>query len=148
MSFSSIVLIMAVALILFGPEDLPVIARTLGKIVGQIRRFAGEMSREFHDAVDSPARVINDVLKEDPEKEKSSSNPQEKKSDSQDKKSDSQEEKPDSRKKEPDEPEELLTYEDCPQESSGEASESEEMNPLADLPPDIVVYPADKQEGE
>jgi Tat protein translocase TatB subunit len=136
MSFSSIVLIMAVALILFGPEDLPVIARTLGKFVGQIRRFAAEMSREFHDAIESPAKVIDEVLKEVPEKEKPSSDtvPPEKDTDSQEEK--------------PDEPEEFLTYEDSTRDSAGVAPGSTEMNPLADLPPDIVVYPADKQEGE
>lgn len=54
MSFSSIVIILALALILFGPEDLPVVARTIGKIVYQIRRATGELTKEFQGAFNEP----------------------------------------------------------------------------------------------
>jgi len=62
MSFPEIVLLLFVALILFGPEDLPVVARALGKIIYQIRKVSDELTKEFRDAVDSPKNLINQTL--------------------------------------------------------------------------------------
>jgi len=42
-----IFLILAIALILFGPEDLPDIARTIGKIVFEVRKATRELTQEF-----------------------------------------------------------------------------------------------------
>jgi len=47
MGIGEIILILAIALILFGPEDLPEIARTIGKIVFEIRKATNELTREF-----------------------------------------------------------------------------------------------------
>ena len=47
MGFGEILLILAIALILFGPEDLPDIARTIGKIVFEIRKATNELTQEF-----------------------------------------------------------------------------------------------------
>ena len=49
-----IILILAIALILFGPEDLPDIARTIGKVVFEIRKATQELTREFQDSMDTP----------------------------------------------------------------------------------------------
>lgn len=60
MGFSEILLIMAIALILFGPEDLPDIARTIGKVVYEIRRAAQELTSEFQSSlIDNPVKVTS-----------------------------------------------------------------------------------------
>ena len=124
MSLTQIAIIMLIALILFGPEDLPVIARALGKMVAKVRGFIKEISKEFQDVIDTPTNIINDVIKE-PSKEK--------KSDSQSPSTEKKSESVNNDKS--DDGEELLTYED-------------KNNPLSELPEDIVTYPKDKQAGE
>lgn len=124
MSFTELALIMFVALVLFGPEDLPVIARTLGKIVFQIRKYSNEITREFQEALDTPGKVINDVLKDAPPKAKAVAANQEGNTDT----------------------DELLSYEDTAQEKS--VASPQEANPLADLPSDIISYPKEPQAGE
>ena len=52
MGISEIFLILVIALILFGPEDLPDIARTIGKAVFEIRKATQELTREFQDSMD------------------------------------------------------------------------------------------------
>lgn len=58
MSFSSIVIILALALILFGPEDLPKVARTIGKIVYQVRKATAELSKEFQSSLNEPLNNV------------------------------------------------------------------------------------------
>ncbi len=49
-----ILVVAVIALIVFGPEKLPHMARSVGKAVGDMRRMASEMRNEFdvglHDA--------------------------------------------------------------------------------------------------
>ena len=52
MGFTEIILIMAIALILFGPEDLPDIARTIGKIIFEVRKATQDLSKEFKNSMD------------------------------------------------------------------------------------------------
>lgn len=59
MGFSEIFLIMAIALILFGPEDLPDIARTIGKVIFEIRKVTQELTKEFYNSVDTPNQILN-----------------------------------------------------------------------------------------
>lgn len=125
MSLTELSLILFVALILFGPEDLPVIARTLGKMVYQIRKYSNEITKEFQDALETPSKVINDALQEAPPKAMTSV---ENKADNSD-------------------TEELLSYEDNSQEEKTVVS-SQETNPLADLPSDIISYSKEPQAGE
>ncbi len=54
-SFSEIIVIFLVALVLFGPEQLPVLARSLGKIVGELKRGSDSVRREFYNSVYKPA---------------------------------------------------------------------------------------------
>ena len=55
-SFGEIILICVVALILFGPEKLPEIARSLGKILGELRRNSDRLKREFYSSIYAPPR--------------------------------------------------------------------------------------------
>jgi Tat protein translocase TatB subunit len=64
LGFSEIFLIMAVALILFGPEDLPDIARTIGKIVFQVRQATQELTKEFQNSMDAPKTMMNKAFEQ------------------------------------------------------------------------------------
>ena len=64
MGFSEIFLIMAIALILFGPEDLPDIARTIGKVVFEIRKATHELTREFQNSMDTPSNILNKAFEQ------------------------------------------------------------------------------------
>lgn len=72
MSLTELTLILFVALILFGPEDLPVVARALGKIVLQARKYMNEITKEFKDAIDLPSSTINQAIQSTQAKPKSS----------------------------------------------------------------------------
>lgn len=52
MGIPEIIIILAIVLILFGPEDLPDIARTIGKVVFEVRKATQELTREFQDSMD------------------------------------------------------------------------------------------------
>ena len=64
MGFSEIFLILAIALILFGPEDLPDIARTIGKVVFEIRKATQELTREFQSSMDAPNDILNKAFEQ------------------------------------------------------------------------------------
>ncbi|MDR3599736.1 MAG: twin-arginine translocase TatA/TatE family subunit [Desulfosporosinus sp.] len=64
MGFTDIVVILAIALILFGPEDLPDIARTIGKVVFEIRKATHELTKEFQGSLDTPANVLNKAFEQ------------------------------------------------------------------------------------
>jgi sec-independent protein translocase protein TatB len=133
MGFTEIALILFVALLVFGPEDLPVIARTLGRLVFQARNMWQELTVDLKDIIETPSNTINSAVKSplntvnsilnDPLGQKT------------DKKTDAQETGKDSGKvnlqKGETEPE-LLTYEDAPPRVPPAPS------PLADLPAGIV----------
>ncbi|KUO73961.1 MAG: TatA [Desulfosporosinus sp. BRH_c37] len=64
MGFTEILLIMAIALILFGPEDLPDIARTIGKVVFEIRKATNELTKEFQGSMDTPTNILNKAFEQ------------------------------------------------------------------------------------
>lgn len=135
MSLTQIGIIMVIALILFGPEDLPVFARALGKTVRNVRKFTSEITKEFQGVIDTPTNMLNDVLKE-PKKGKTTTGK-------------SSSEETSALEKESDDREELLTYEDNKLEENKESeADSQDINPLSELPADIVKYSKDKQAGE
>ncbi len=134
MSLMQIAVIMVIALILFGPEDLPVFARALGKTVYKVRKFASEVTKEFQGVIDAPTNMVNDILKE-PSKEKTSNQKSPSADTSQ-------------IKKESVDREELLTYEDNKLEETKKTETSQNTNPLSDLPADIVKFSKDKQAGD
>jgi Tat protein translocase TatB subunit len=47
-----ILLIAALALVVFGPDRLPEIARQVGKVLGDVRRTTNELTGEFQRALD------------------------------------------------------------------------------------------------
>ena len=47
-SFSELVVIAIVALIVIGPEKLPKVARTLGALVGRMQRFVAQVKEEVN----------------------------------------------------------------------------------------------------
>jgi sec-independent protein translocase protein TatB len=51
MSWGEVMVIGAVALIVIGPKDLPKALRTVGQVVGKVRRLASEFQGQFADAM-------------------------------------------------------------------------------------------------
>jgi sec-independent protein translocase protein TatB len=51
MSWGEIMVIGAVALIVIGPKDLPRTLRTVGNMVGKVRRMAAEFQGQFNEAM-------------------------------------------------------------------------------------------------
>jgi sec-independent protein translocase protein TatB len=50
-AWSELMLIGAVALVVIGPKDLPKALRTVGQVVGKVRRMASEFQGQFNDAM-------------------------------------------------------------------------------------------------
>lgn len=49
LSVSHLIVIFVVALVIFGPEKLPELARNLGKVMAEFKRITGEMRYTFED---------------------------------------------------------------------------------------------------
>ena len=67
LGFQEILLILVLALLIFGPRKLPEIGRTLGKSLGEFRRATNELKRSIEQEV--RAEEIQATLKsvKDPE---------------------------------------------------------------------------------
>ena len=50
-AWSELLLIGAVALVVIGPKDLPKALRTVGQVVGKVRRMAADFQGQFNDAM-------------------------------------------------------------------------------------------------
>ncbi|WP_407310750.1 twin-arginine translocase TatA/TatE family subunit [Desulfosporosinus sp. SB140] len=111
MGFTEILLIMGIALILFGPEDLPEIARTIGKVVYEIRKATQDVTKEIQGSIDMPSNVLNKAL--DLTEHLPGAKPPQTPSETEDSQTN----------------EELLTFED-----------EKPADPLAELPSDMVSY--------
>jgi sec-independent protein translocase protein TatA len=61
-SITEIIVVFVVALILFGPEQLPVMARSIGKITGQVKKTSDALRREFYNSVYTPAPELRREL--------------------------------------------------------------------------------------
>lgn len=57
-NFAEIAVIFLVALLLFGPEQLPQFARQLGKLTGDLRKLSNTVRKEWYNAVYPPASEI------------------------------------------------------------------------------------------
>ncbi|MEE9594072.1 MAG: twin-arginine translocase TatA/TatE family subunit [Candidatus Hydrothermarchaeales archaeon] len=61
-----VVVILVLALVLFGPQKLPELARAIGKAVGEYNKAKGEFEKEVHKAksdIEKETKVINtDVM--------------------------------------------------------------------------------------
>jgi sec-independent protein translocase protein TatB len=49
-----IIVVAVLALIVFGPQRLPEIARTVGRFLNEMRRMANEVKTEFREGLDDP----------------------------------------------------------------------------------------------
>ena len=49
-----ILVVAMIALIVFGPEKLPGILRSVGKTIGELRRMATEVTEDFRSGLDDP----------------------------------------------------------------------------------------------
>ena len=61
-SITELTVIFLVALVLFGPEQLPVLARSLGKLTGQVKRTSDSLRREFYNSVYPPGQDIRTAI--------------------------------------------------------------------------------------
>jgi sec-independent protein translocase protein TatA len=52
-SFEELIVLMILALILFGPEKLPEYAEKLGRVVAKLRQSSQEVTQQFHEAYHS-----------------------------------------------------------------------------------------------
>jgi Tat protein translocase TatB subunit len=52
---AELLLIMALALVVFGPEQLPQLARQLGRVVADVRRLSAEATSELHRSLQDDA---------------------------------------------------------------------------------------------
>ena len=50
-SWGELLVIAVVALVVVGPKELPQLLRTIGRLVGQARKMAGEFQSQFNDAM-------------------------------------------------------------------------------------------------
>ena len=67
LGFVEILVILAVALLVMGPEKLPEAARTIGRTIGGLRRTVDEFSREFTlPQVDLERELLEDDSDETP----------------------------------------------------------------------------------
>jgi sec-independent protein translocase protein TatB len=76
-SFTEIMVIAVVALIVVGPERLPKVARTLGHLLGRVRRYVGDVKNdiqremeaeelnELHTSVQKVAHSVEDSVREE-----------------------------------------------------------------------------------
>ncbi|HEY8911358.1 MAG TPA: twin-arginine translocase TatA/TatE family subunit [Desulfosporosinus sp.] len=124
MGITEIVLILAIALIMFGPEELPDIARKIGRIVFEVRKATNELTKEFQSSIDIPSKVVNKVFEPTPSPRVADEGPHSTQNVAQ---------------KTLDADEDLLTYEDEILVTK-EPSKTKGNDPLAELPSDMVSY--------
>lgn len=56
--FGEIIVVLLVALIVFGPKRLPEIGRTMGKSMREFRRATSNLKREFEDSIDDEPPIV------------------------------------------------------------------------------------------
>ncbi|RMD88091.1 MAG: hypothetical protein D6808_00305 [Candidatus Dadabacteria bacterium] len=63
-SFSELIFVLVIALIVFGPEKLPEIAVKLGRFAASLRRAGDSVRREIYNSVYAPAKEVRMSLEE------------------------------------------------------------------------------------
>ncbi len=61
MGITEIILVLVVALIVVGPEGLPDLLRTAGKVVRDLQSAGNTVMRELTDVIDEPRRALNEL---------------------------------------------------------------------------------------
>ncbi len=62
-SFTEILFLLLIVLIVYGPERLPEVARSLGKFLGVIKKNTDSVRRDFYNAVYTPLQNTEGKLK-------------------------------------------------------------------------------------
>jgi len=60
-NLTELIVVFVVALLLFGPEQLPTLARQLGKLMGEFQKGSNALRREFYNSAYPPADLRRDV---------------------------------------------------------------------------------------
>ena len=61
-----ILIIVAVAIIVIGPKDFPIVVRKVGKWVGSIKKYFSEIQRDINDVKDTfEDEIVVDKYKKD-----------------------------------------------------------------------------------
>nr|WP_242837450.1 twin-arginine translocase TatA/TatE family subunit [Desulfitobacterium metallireducens] len=134
---------MVIGVIIFGPEDLPDIARTVGKFVYEMKKIFNDatkdlkdvtqdftdVSKNIKDVIETPSNIINKTIDESvkPVLDMNSTGSKKQNGESQVSK---------------EAEEELLTYDEVDNSSSKPQSKDQDkgLDPLAELPEDMVSY--------
>ncbi len=61
MGITEIVIVLAVALIVLGPERLPEVLKTAGKVMRELRSASNTVMRELTEATEEPRRTFRDL---------------------------------------------------------------------------------------
>lgn len=56
--------IAVVALLVLGPQRLPAVARSVGKMLGELRRLTGGLQGEMRDALAEPRQIFQEAMGE------------------------------------------------------------------------------------
>ncbi len=60
--FSEMLLLAAIALIAIGPKQLPEVARTVGRLINDLKRATSDLTKTVFDARESTNKVFTDTL--------------------------------------------------------------------------------------
>ena len=60
--FTELIVIGIVGLLVFGPERLPELAKTLGSFLNQLRGYSDKARREFYNAIYTPAQDFRNSI--------------------------------------------------------------------------------------
>lgn len=63
--FTELIVVAVIALLVFGPEKLPELAKTLGGFLNQLRGYSDKARREFYNAIYTPAEDFRKTLDEE-----------------------------------------------------------------------------------
>ncbi|HYZ10702.1 MAG TPA: Sec-independent protein translocase protein TatB [Actinomycetota bacterium] len=58
LGFGEILIILVLALVIFGPRRLPEMGRTIGKSLRELRRTTSDLRREIEDDMEPPAETL------------------------------------------------------------------------------------------
>lgn len=60
-SFESLIVLLVLALILFGPDKLPEYAEKIGRLVAKLRQTSADVSEQIHSQIYQPPQSVNQV---------------------------------------------------------------------------------------
>jgi sec-independent protein translocase protein TatB len=64
-SLLEVLVIAVIALLVFGPEKLPEMARVLGKLSGELKKNTDSIRREFYNTIYEPAKELNSRVEQE-----------------------------------------------------------------------------------